>query len=95
MDHTDILCFFKQSNAIISPEELWFEVTAASLKRKRNVLLLEQNVTYIPVINLMQRWEVGDRSLWLAPRSLSVISAAYADSTINYQELKIFLTTFK
>lgn len=95
LSRTDIFCFFHSQNAVSIPSNLWLQSTFASLKMKNNVLILEENPAELPLIHFTQRWHVGDKFLWLAPRSLSVLSEATHEITGCYEKTKRHLSTFK
>ena len=92
---TDIFCFFHSESSINVPAEFWFHAIASSLKLKRNVLILEENLFQVPVLNSSQRWLVGDKFLWLAPRSLSVLFEVINTISISYPSMKAFLNHSK
>lgn len=91
----DIICFFRVENAVHADEKLWWKTLTASLRGKRPVLILESNLDSFPAIDKSQRWQTSDNWCWLTPRSLSVISEAYAQKHPKLEELKTFLTTYK
>lgn len=89
--NTDVFCFFHSVNAVKVPENFWFHAITSSLKLKKDVLILEHNMTVFPSINTTQRWQVGDGFLWLAPRSLSVLFEATNVKQDSYIAIKAFL----
>ena len=91
----DIFCFFETPHSINCPTELWFQVLCSSLRMKHEVLILEEKVVEFPGWDPKRRWDLGDNWCWLSPRSLSVISKAYAQKALNYQEFKQFLKSSK
>jgi hypothetical protein len=95
IDNTDIFCFFHSENAVSVPGELWLLAIASSLKMKKNVLILEEELALSPAINSTQRWQAGDHFLWVAPRGLSVLLEADHAISGSYQSMKTYLTTFK
>ena len=95
MEKTDIFCFFHSKNAVFFPRDCWVTAVAASLKMQKNVLLLESHREQAPVVNLSQRWEVGENYLWIAPRGLSVLIKAANENSASYPDIKIHLGTFK
>lgn len=95
IDQTDVFCFFHSENAVKVPADLWLRAVATSLKMKKNVLILEENLSLPPSINSSQRWQMGDQFLWLAPRSLSVLLEAHNTILGGYGTMKASLTTFK
>lgn len=92
---TDIFCFFHSEISVSIPSENWLQAVAASLKLKRNVLLLEHPLQAPPAIINSQRWQMSEDFLWLAPRSLSVLLEAPFGISGTYNNLKIHLNTFK
>lgn len=95
LDNTDIFCFFYSQNSVSVPESLWLKAIAASLKMKRNVLILEEPISSAAAVLTAQRWHAGEHFLWLAPRALSVLLEAPLDISNSYKTLKIHLSTFK
>lgn len=93
--NTDIFCFFHSQTMTLIPESVWIHAICASLKMKRDVLLLEAPLSAIPVLNTTARWHVGDQFLWLAPRSKSVLLEAPHALSTSYKCLKVRLTSFK
>jgi hypothetical protein len=92
---TDLFCFFKTPTSILVPEAIWLLSICASLKLKKNVLILEEPLTKLPSLDITSRWQVGERFLWLAPRSLSVLLEAQNKKTSTYESLKESLSNFK
>lgn len=92
---TDIFCFFRVNHAVTADENLWWKMICASLRGKRNVLILESKISAWPLYHPKERWQTGDNWSWLTPRSLSVISSAYDFSPMSFQDFKSFLTTSK
>ena len=95
LPETDIFCFFHSQNAVSIPSNFWLQATTATLKMKKNVLILEENPPQLPLIHFAQRWHVGDKYLWLAPRSLSVLLLASHEFSACYDKMKLHLSTFK
>lgn len=94
-DQTDIFCFFHSENSVHVPSHLWLEAIAATLKQKKNALILESSFLHAPMINSSQRWHAGPEFLWLAPRSLSVLLEAPEELSGTYKRLKEHLSKFK
>ena len=92
---TDIFCLFESKNTIKLPSEAWLNSIVCSLKMKTNVLILKEHRAQPPVLNISQRWQVGDDFLWLAPRSLSVLLEAPHDISSSYDSLNNYLKSFK
>jgi hypothetical protein len=92
---TDIFCLFAIENTIKLPSEAWLNSIVCSLKMKTNVLVLEEHLAQPPMLNITQRWQVGDDFLWLAPRSLSVLLEAPHDISNSYNSLKNYLKSTK
>jgi hypothetical protein len=95
LEKTDIFCFFHSEKAVFVPRDSWVTAVCASLKMKKNVLLLESHREQPPVVNQSQRWEVGEDYLWIAPRALSVLIKAANENSDSYPDIKIHLGTFK
>ena len=93
--NTDIFCFFQPGNAVSIPAELWILAIASSLKMKKNVLILEEELAVSPLINSAQRWQVGDQFLWVAPRGISALLKADHLISDRYQSMKAYLKNFK
>lgn len=95
IEHTDIFCFFHSQNAVSVPAEQWLQAIGASLKLKRNVLILERPLEAVPALIPSQRWQVDTDFLWLAPRALSVLFEAPFSISGTYNSLKNHLSSFK
>lgn len=95
LENTDIFCFFSSDYSIKIPESHWLYAVCASLKLKKNVLILERSFEHAPNILSTQRWHVGEEFLWLAPRACSVLLEAPKEISGTYQTLKMHLVTFK
>lgn len=91
----DVYSFFPVKNAVQCPKDLWFESICASLKMKHSVLILEEEMPALPPIDEAKRFIVSDNWCWLAPRGLSLISEAYRQKSMTFQEFKTFLKTSK
>lgn len=91
---TDIFTYFKTPTSVQVPQELWFQAVCTSLRMKKSVLILEIPGP-IPVMNDKKRWETHENWSWLTPRALSVISQAYGQTFMNFQEFKHFLKNSK
>lgn len=95
LKNTDIFCFFHSENAVTVPADIWLHAIVSSLKMKKNVLVLEDNLELVPSINPSQRWVIGSNFLWLAPRSTSVLFKATDSTSGTYGDVKAFLSNFK
>ncbi len=91
----DVFSFFPVKNAVQCPEELWFESISTSLKMKHSVLILEEHLPEIPTIDETKRFVVSDNWCWLAPRGLSLITVAYRQKMMTFQQFKTFLKNSK
>lgn len=91
----DIFCFFHASPSVSCPPDLWFLALCSSLRMKQQVLLLEDFSGVFPEWNSKKRWDSGENWCWLSPRALSVISKAYGQNPMNFQEFKLFLKSSK
>lgn len=92
---TDVFCFFHSENSIVVPGDQWVNSLCASLKLKRNVLVLEVPLELAPELNLTQRWQIGEGFLWLTPRSMGVFFEAAKQFSGSYTSVKAFLSTSK
>ena len=95
INQTDIFCFFYSENAICVPEKVLMQAVVASLKLKKNVLILEEHFGDILSLDSTKRWQVGAEFLWLAPRSLSVLLEAHLEISGSYKCLKNYLISRK
>lgn len=95
IENTDIFCFFHHDKHVLIPKELWLHAVSATLKLKKNVLLLEEPILSAESVLQAQRWNAGEKFLWLAPRSLSVLLEAPLEISGSYHKLKIHLSQFK
>lgn len=89
-----VFCFFAVPQSVECPSDSWIAGVMASLKMKKNVLLLE-NVATSWITTSNKRWELGSGWIYLAPHSLSVISdniPAFGTSTVLFRQ---FLQSFK
>lgn len=91
----DVFSFFPVKNAIQCPDELWFHSITASLKMKHSVLILESEIDPFPEWDEAKRFVVSDNWCWLAPRGLSLVTEAYRQKPMTFQEFKIFLKQSK
>lgn len=92
---TDVFIFFQSPDSVSVPEKLWFEAICASLRMKKSVLILEQELEFSPEWNDKKRWEAAENWSWLSPRALGVITKAYGQTFTNFQEFKLFLMNAK
>ncbi len=95
INQTDLFCFFHSENAINVPEKFLFQAVVASLKIKKNVLILEEHFGDISALDTSKRWQVGGEFLWLAPRSLSVLLEARHEISNSYLFMKNYLCSLK
>lgn len=91
---TDIFCFFHSQNSVLVPSDLMWISIVSSLKLKKNVLILEENLAQMPSLGT-SRWVVGDKFLYLAPRASSVLLEASLEKSNTYQLVKAYLMSFK
>lgn len=94
-EQTDIFCFFSTDKNVLIPSSLWLHAVCASLKMKKNVLILESAIENDSQVLKAQRWHAGENFLWLAPRALSVLLEAPFEISGSYKTLKIHLSQFK
>jgi hypothetical protein len=95
IENADIFCFFFAEKSVVVPEYHWHLAVSTSLRMKREVLLLEAPLKQLPELNKTQRWQVGEKYIWLAPRSLSVFLMAYNEIPGTYDAIKKMLETSK
>lgn len=91
----DVFSLFPVKNALQCPDDLWFEAITSSLKLKHSVLILEEEMPYLPQWDPAKRFDSSDNWSWLAPRGLSLISEAYRKKSQTFQEFKIHLKSSK
>lgn len=91
----DVFCFFNVDHSVFVPENLFWNSVYASLKRKKNVLILEAALSTYPSWNSTLRWDVGEHYLWLAPRSLSYIQQSFPAQPTDLATLKAQLSSLK
>lgn len=91
----DVYSLFPMKNAIQCPDEFWFQAITSSLKMKHAVLILESETHPFPKWDEAKRFDVSDHWSWLAPRGLSLITEAYRQKSMTFQEFKIFLKQSK
>jgi hypothetical protein len=95
ISETDIFCFFHSANAVNVAEKFYLHAILTSLKMKKNVLILEENIPQAPSLDCSQRWQNGEKFLWLAPRSASVLLEAQEEISASYKFMKNYLTSRK
>ena len=95
LKHTDIFCFFSVRNHIFVPEVEWSLAVSASLRMKKNILILEALTNEAPVINERQRIIAGPDFLWMAPHALSVLNKAVHENSGSYALVKSCLLKSK
>jgi hypothetical protein len=95
LENADVFCFFLASKSFVVPESHWHLAVSTSLRMKREVLLLEEPLKQLPELNRTQRWQVGEKYLWLSPRSLSVFLMAHNEIPFTYDAIKKILETSK
>ncbi len=95
INQTDIFCFFYSENAIFVPEQVLLQAVVASLKMKKNVLILEEHFGDISALDTSKRWQAEGEFLWLAPRSLSVLLEARHEISDSYKCMKNYLFSRK
>jgi hypothetical protein len=91
LKNTDIFCFFSVKNHIFVPELDWSWAVSASLRMKKNILILESFTDEVPTINDRQRIIGGPDFLWMAPHALSVLNKAVHDNSGSYTLVKASL----
>ncbi len=95
VEDTDVFTFFSSENSIFMPEEKWVHAVAASLKLKRNVLVLESYREEVPALDMTARWQAGEDFLRIAPRGLSVLLEASHEFSGSYGLVKSFFINSK
>ena len=94
VSNTDIYCFFEVNGQVQCPQKDWFFAIKASLRMKRNVLILEAHLRQFPKITLTARFYVAENWLWVTPRMYNLLSDAYSHKSPTYVSIKSFLTTY-
>lgn len=95
LENADIYCFFSAAKSVVLPATYWHLAVSTSLRMKREVLLLEEPMTQLPELDRTQRWQVGEKFLWLAPRALSVFLMAPNEISVSYDSIKKILLLSK
>ncbi len=95
LPRVDVFCFFKVTSAVSCPSELWFLAVCSSLRMKQEVLILGEETAVLPAWDAKKRWDSGENWCWLSPRSLSVITEAYGQKAMDFQQFKSFLKSSK
>ncbi len=88
-ENIDVYCFFKTQNSIQLPVSSLKIAIMASLRLKKEVLLLK-NLPVPQAINKNLQWQASDHWLWLPPRSSSIISEAWSQielETSSFEKL--------
>jgi len=96
-ENMDVYCFFKTQNSIHLPVSSLKLAILASLRLKKEVLLLK-TLPFPEGINKNLQWQASDHWLWLPPRSSSIISAAWSQTeleTFSFEELILKLKPLK
>lgn len=88
---TDTFCFFDVRESVKCPSETWVLSLLASLRLKKNVLLLEESCVSFPLVQTSKRWAMGEGWLWISPRAFNEISANYKIVSTDIVSLKTFL----
>ncbi len=88
LNNTDIFCFFSVNSNIYIPESNWNLALSASLRMKKNILILESFMSDLPPINERQRIIGGRDFLWMAPHALSVFNRAVHENSSSYTHVK-------
>lgn len=78
----DIYCFFTVKNSVSLPVSALKNAILASLKLKKEVLLLRKADLPAEISKNLQ-WDGDDHWLWLSPRSASIISRSWDNSAIQ------------
>jgi hypothetical protein len=90
----DVLCLYKPNiSSISSPKNSWFQVACASLRIKRDVLILEPGLKQWPAIKEHQRWQLGEGWVAIEPRALNAILDAYPNHCTNIEQFRLFLSS--
>jgi hypothetical protein len=88
LKNADIFCFFSLKNNIFIPESEWSLAVSASLRMKKNILILESFTNEALAINDRQRIIGGPDFLWMAPHALSVFNKAVHENSGSYTLIK-------
>jgi hypothetical protein len=91
LPQTDIFCFFSVPGSISLPMNCWPRAVAASLKIKKNVLIIERSGVEFLVPADTKRFVCGEGYLWLTPRFLKEFWPLAKDLSDAYLDLKVIL----
>lgn len=91
----DTFCFFRSKNSVICPEDNWIEYVFASLRNKKNVLILSSKIKKFPTDYSNQRWKISDDYIWLMPHSLGPISKVSYSKKLNFDQFSQILVSLK
>ena len=91
--NTHIFCYFTSGATVKCVESEWYASVLASLKMKKNALILEAKIIEFPKFDDSKRIQVGQNWLWLAPRAHGVLSEAINVKSMSYSQAKSLLST--
>jgi hypothetical protein len=91
----DVYSFFNVKNTIQCPQDLWLESLLSSLRRKHQILILEEPMDGRPRWDARLRWQVDEQWIWLSSRSFSFLNTFYQSKFKNYSDLKVLLRNSK
>ncbi len=89
----DVYSFFFVPGSISCPYVEWYPCISASLRLKREVLVLEAPIDF-PYWSSHKRWDVGDNWCWLSLRSRKAIEDFHRQSK-DYGVFKSLLSQAK
>lgn len=93
--NVDIFCFFSCDNAVSCPEQMWIEYICASLRMKKNVLILSSRVTIFPEYDSSKRWQIGGQFIWLASHAWGPINEMDYPKNMDFDQFAQFLSMYK
>ena len=89
---THIFSFIDRPGSVSIPENLLLESLKASLKMRKGALILEGLVPQNPGFDPKTRWQLQEAWIYLAPRSLSLLSKSCLSCEASLTEIRDFLS---
>lgn len=90
----DLYCFFKVKNSVYLPVSSLKLAILASLKQKKEVILLREPTLPNNISKNLQ-WDGSDHWLWLSPRSFSIVSRAWSNSGLSSESFVQLISKLK
>ncbi len=89
----DIHCFIQHADVNVHcPAHAWFDNVCASLRLKRDVLLIDEDIKQWPVWSAHKFYQTGEGWLYLESRHLNKILMAYPKYSTDIVQLRLFLS---